>query len=447
MAKTVFVLGAGFSKDAGFPLQSGILSLITDSEFVGLSDISSEPKPDSPTTRFLRERKELIEFLGRVFHPQEQRLEDIFTLLDQSISTRATFAGYKLTDLIRLRDAWVRSILFCLHKRSEEHLAKPASMYVRFAEWLIGERVTAGLEGDPISVVSLNWDSLLEDSLYRVIHRLRALRRVDVDYCVYTTPLDPNPAICPHTPSPKQRASGIFNLKLLKLHGSATWLRCPNSGLVYTGLGMTTPASQLYVVERRSPFMERYRSGPGAVVTSILEPYIITPTYSKVFDLPHIQTTWQNAFVELREAHKVIFVGYSLPDADYHLRTLLIRAIRPNAKIRVVLAGADDPDEYDLDLAGVALPDGLRTRLSRVPEMLLPEARYRRLFGNTVTFDYNGVESLIENLVSAKGVVDYKSIRKQLNLSRADDRRVPQNKRVDRGRMVFFKPSLLPKKG
>jgi hypothetical protein len=337
-------------------------------------------------------------------------------LLDQAISTRAAFAGYKVTDLIRLRDAWVRSILFCLHKRSEEHLAKPASMYVRFAEWLIGERLAAGLAGDPVSVVSLNWDSLLEDSLYRVIRDLGALGRVDVDYCVYTTPLHPNPAICPHTPSPKQRAARIFNLKLLKLHGSATWLRCPNSGLVYTGLGMATPASQLYVAERRSPFMERYRSGRGAVVTSLLEPYIITPTYSKVFDLPHIQTTWQNAFVELREARKIIFVGYSLPDADYHFRTLLIRAIRPNAKIRVVLAKADNPAEYDLDRPGVALPDGLRARLSRVPEMLLPEWRYRRLFDDSVTFDYNGVESLIESLVSINGPADYKRMCKKLKV-------------------------------
>lgn len=414
MAKTVFVLGAGFSKDAGFPLQSEILSMVTESEFVGLSDISSAPKPDSPTTKFLREREKLIKFLARVFGPQQQRLEDVFTLLDQAISTRATFAGYKLIELISIRDAWVRAILFCLHKRSEEHLANPASMYVRFAAWLIRQRLAAGRIGDPISVVSLNWDSLVEDSVYHVIRKLGALRRIDIDYCVYTTPLDPKPSICPHTPSPKQKAAGIFNLKLLKLHGSATWLRCPNSGLVYTGLGMATPASELYVTSRQSPFMETHSSGRARVTTSLLEPYIITPTYSKVFDLPHIQTTWQNAFVELREADKVVFVGYSLPDADYHFRTLLIRAIRPSTNIRVVLANPDDPNEYSLDVSGVALPSGLRSRLSFVPELLLPEARYRRLFGDSVAFEYGGVDSFIESLTPAGGNADRDWIRARL---------------------------------
>ncbi|MSU59371.1 MAG: hypothetical protein EXS35_14570 [Pedosphaera sp.] len=298
MAKTVFVLGAGFSKSAGFPLQSEILSLVTDSLFVGGSDILSDP--DLPAHKFRKHRQQLVEFLRQAFRTRDQRLEDIFTLLDQAITNHATFGTYSLTQLINIRDSWIRAILFCLHKCSEQHLAKTVSIYVRFAAWLIRQRIEAGRGGDPVSIVSLNWDSLLEDSVFYVIRRLAALRQIDIDYCVYTTPLDENPDICPHVPSPKQKASGIYNLKLLKLHGSATWLRCPNSGLVYTGLGMETPNSELYVTPRRSPFMEAHPGDPASRSVAMLEPYIITPTYSKVFDLPHIQTTWHNAFVELR---------------------------------------------------------------------------------------------------------------------------------------------------
>jgi hypothetical protein len=289
MAKTVFVLGAGFSKSAGFPLQSEILSLVIDSLFVGGSDILSGP--DLPTHEFREHRQQLVGFLRQAFRTRDQRLEDIFTLLDQAITNHATFGAYSLTELIDIRDSWIRAILFCLHKCSEQHLAKTVSIYVRFAAWLIRQRIAAGLGGDPVSIVSLNWDSLLEDSVFYVIRQLGALRQVDVDYCVYTTPLDENSDICPHVPSPKQKASGIYNLKLLKLHGSSTWLRCPNSGLVYTGLGMKTPASELYVTPRRSPFMEAHPGDPASGSVSMLEPYIITPTYSKVFDLPHIQTT------------------------------------------------------------------------------------------------------------------------------------------------------------
>lgn len=389
MPKRVFVLGAGFSKAANFPLQAELLSLVTDSVFIGGADILSDPDP--PTAEFLAHRQQLLAFLDRTFRGGEQRLEDVFTLLDQAIAEHSTFGGYGVMELITIRDQWVRAILFCLHKCSEQHLAEPASIYVRFATWLIRQRVKAGIGGDPVSILSLNWDSLVEDSLFHVIRDLDALGRIDVDYCVYTTPLDENPQICPHTPSPKQRASGIYNVKLLKLHGSATWLRCTNSGLVYTGLGMTTPASTLYVVPRPSPFMAAHPNqvgGPGVP----LEPYIITPTYSKVFDLPHIKTTWHNAFVELREASEVVFIGYSLPDADYHFRALLLRAIRPSARVRVVLGPSSNPDGYS----------------SNAERESLPDVRYRRLFGESVKFDYGGMENLIGRLSRGK-IADYRA--------------------------------------
>lgn len=386
MPKRAFVLGAGFSKAANFPLQAEIISLVTDSVSIGGAEILAEPDP--PAAQFLGQREQLVEFLDRTFPAREQRLEDVFTLLDQAIVEHSTFAGYGVTQLITIRDTWIRAILFCLHKCSEQHLADPASIYLRFATWLIRQRIKGGINGDTVAVLSLNWDSLLEDSFFHVIRQLNALGRIDVDYCVYTTPLNPDPAVCPHVPSPKQRASGIYNMKVLKLHGSSTWLRCANSGLVYTGLGMMDPASTLYVMPRPSPFMVSY---PSAFATDIpLEPYIITPTYSKVFDLPHIKTTWHNAFVELREADEIVFVGYSLPDADYHFRALLLRAIRPAAKVRVVLGESSDP-------AGMSSIEERKN---------LPDARYRKLFGDSVKFDYDGVEGLVARLSRAE-ISDY----------------------------------------
>lgn len=395
MSKTVYVLGAGFSRGAGFPLQSEILELVTDRLLVGDADVLADPA--APTAEFRELRKRLVDFITHAFRSTDQRLEDIFTLLDQAIADRATFASYSHTDLIALRDAWIRGILFCLHKCSERHLAKPQSIYVHFAAWLIRQRLEAGIDGDPLSVLSLNWDSLLEDSIYHVVREVGALGRIEVDYYVRTSPLE---AGCPHTPSPKQKADGILNLKLLKLHGSATWLRCPSSGLVYTGLGMTTPASELYFTPRQSPFMAKHPTAPDVATAAQLEPYIITPTYSKVFDMPHIQTTWHNAFVELREADEVVFVGYSLPDADYHLRALLIRAIRPATRISVVLASSDDPE-------------GPLNSSPRVRETL-PYSRYQRLFGNGVAFDYGGVESFISRLAPGDVNADLRWIRERL---------------------------------
>src|SRR5206468_12777868 len=107
MPKIVFVLGAGFSKPAGFPLQGEILSLVTDSLVIGAADVLSDPA--FPTKQFREQRQKLVEFLIQSFRTKDQRLEDIFTLLDQAITNRATFAGYTLTDLIEIRDSWVRA--------------------------------------------------------------------------------------------------------------------------------------------------------------------------------------------------------------------------------------------------------------------------------------------------------------------------------------------------
>lgn len=390
MAKHVFVLGAGFSAEARFPQQKELLRQVTEGLTIGSADLLA--LPDKSTRHFLSLRRRIVDFLGKVFAEPDQPLENVFTLLDEAIAKRTTFAGYSQLQLIELRDWWIRSILFCLHKTSEAHLVHADSPYERLAMWWINERIDAGLENAPLAILSLNWDSLVEDSVFKVLRMTGGLGKADVDYCVYTTPLNPRSW---HMPSPKQKAAGRFNLKLLKLHGSATWLRCGDSGLVYTGLGMRASPTSLYVNRRRSPFMRGLPARAADRSQLYLEPYIITPTYAKVFDLPHIQTTWHNAYIELREAESITFIGYSLPEADYSFRTLLLRAIRPDAKIRVVLWGeSDNPPEASSS--------------DRVRQSLAPY-RYSRLLGPTrpeITFE--GVGEWITNL-SSKSDSDLKS--------------------------------------
>ena len=55
---------------------------------------------------------------------------------------------------------------------------------------------------------------------------------------------------------------------------------------------------------------------------------------------------WHNAFVELSEAKKIVIIGYSLPDADYLIRTLFKRSISKNVPIEVVLAEKDKYNKY-----------------------------------------------------------------------------------------------------
>ena len=49
----------------------------------------------------------------------------------------------------------------------------------------------------------------------------------------------------------------------------------------------------------------------------------------------------KEAGIELSEAKKVVFIGYSLPQADFEMRQLLSRMIRKNAEIEVVDYGIE----------------------------------------------------------------------------------------------------------
>jgi hypothetical protein len=95
------------------------------------------------------------------------------------------------------------------------------------------------------------------------------------------------------------------------------------------------------------------------------------PTFLKDFSNPQYKLIWQNAGVELSEATKVVFIGYSLPQADFEMRQLLSRMIRENAEIEVVTR-----EQSNNDL----------------------EMRYRVFFGKRkLNFHFNGVTHYINN--------------------------------------------------
>lgn len=382
MGKTVYILGAGFSKPAGFPKQSELFAGLVNK----LADFSADQFMPFEIT------SSISEFLTRCGFVKEGKLiftitlEDLFTLLDQTITDHNSFVGFNWVELIKTRDCLIRGVLGLLHGCAQKHLCGQEQLFKLLAANFVRKRIEARTldpNEDPFAIISLNWDSLVEDSLYWVLHNTGGFREgkavADIDYCVYTTPLPGSP----HTASTKQKASGIYNIKLLKMHGSSTWLRCPCSNLVYTGLGLTEPSYEIYVKPRVSPFIEEHLDDREKQSPAVLEPYIITPTFAKVFDLPHIQTTWHSAFIELREADDVVFIGYSLPDADYHFRALLRRAIRSTTKIKVILHESDKP------------PNNME---SADPKTVYPAARYQQVFrDDQLTFDYDGVEGFARN--------------------------------------------------
>ena len=103
------------------------------------------------------------------------------------------------------------------------------------------------------------------------------------------------------------------------------------------------------------------------------------PTLVKDLNNFQLKLIWQNAGIELSEASKIVFMGYSFPMADFELRQLFARNVRHNFKIEVVLSVGDKPNDYNYFASA--------------------EKRYRTFFGKReVQIHFEGVEKYIDNL-------------------------------------------------
>jgi hypothetical protein len=103
---------------------------------------------------------------------------------------------------------------------------------------------------------------------------------------------------------------------LLKLHGSLNWLYCP-----------TCNALDHYPEQKVAAHLP---IDPHRGVCSRCQeprvPILIPPTFFKVMSNIFLQQIWKQTEDELRRAARIIFCGYSFPDADLHVKYLLKRA-------------------------------------------------------------------------------------------------------------------------
>lgn len=98
--KKVFVLGAGFSMDAGAPSQAQIMKEIFD---YGKKNNFTSKNEEEKFSKF----KDLITNRMHVNEQQASKvkLEDIFTPLDSCLSNNAQFRGMNTDEIIKAREA------------------------------------------------------------------------------------------------------------------------------------------------------------------------------------------------------------------------------------------------------------------------------------------------------------------------------------------------------
>ncbi|MDQ2085925.1 hypothetical protein RBH29_05665 [Herbivorax sp. ANBcel31] len=103
---------------------------------------------------------------------------------------------------------------------------------------------------------------------------------------------------------------------------------------------------------------------------------MIPPTYFKMMSNPFLIQIWNKAEYELRESEKIVFCGYSMPDADIHIKYLLKRGIlnRRITKPKIIIVNNHDSKK-----------DEIKNE---------EELRYRRLFGAKINYTEKNLKTL-----------------------------------------------------
>lgn len=324
--KVVYILGAGFSKEANAPSQEELVKNIF------------ETFKESPLMIGIDKMDEFKVFLNSTLHIPEGLqetipLEDIFTPLDRCIADNISFGNLSVDELRKKREL----IFELIGKTLQYKLQNANNQYIEiFAKYLIYKSRQRAYQNysntDPVTVISTNWDIILDNSIHNNINNRIDNAKGVVDYCCYISSYDKDD----HTIKPALQVlgEGGYNVKLLKLHGSLNWLQCPRCHRLFVKFNEKI-AMNPYANDDK-PTCRHCDDNFDKCDSHRLVSNLIMPTFLKDLSNPQYKIIWQNAGIELSEAKKIVFIGYSLPQADFEMRQLLSRMVDKRTEIEVV---------------------------------------------------------------------------------------------------------------
>jgi hypothetical protein len=269
--RTVFVLGAGFSAGLGFPLTRDLLPMV-------LRRVDGRIK--HILIQIIRFHFPHFSANRRSTYPNvEEVLTKIAINEELWSASRPIAGGFKKRHLLQAR----REILYQVSSLFHERLKT-----VRNRGWLTS--FLDYIHRTKSIVVSFNWDLVLE----------RFLFNEKVDESTY----------------------GLGNPRgqpvLLKPHGSLNWYEASIVEKVRRDRLSSLTADLCPPPEYEDILLFRKLRAPKTKVNRRYVPYVVPPTFVKRFDHPLLRKIWLEAILELGQARKVVFVGYSFPEYDHH---------------------------------------------------------------------------------------------------------------------------------
>jgi len=323
MAKTVFILGAGASAEAGAPVMADFLDRAREEwpqegmayqpafkdvfdAISRLQSVHSKATMDFKNIENIFAAFEMARLFGRLGDLKETDVErlvvSIQTLIVRTLERRVLFENH---DLI--------SKLFALKA------PRPVDWFGRIVALLHSR-------GDSVAILTFNYDVALDAAL--------ASQGIKIDYGLSAAGYLPD------------------TLPLLKLHGSLNFGSCKQCGVVAWSIEDYLKALSLGAFVRPDylgpshPGKLRLKIGSeiqhynhcNDTAGCAPQPVIVPPTWSKGTRYNEIRNVWRHAAGELSEAESVYIIGYSWPNSDeffHHLYAL--GTVGPELLLNVVV--------------------------------------------------------------------------------------------------------------
>ena len=313
--KNVFVLGAGFSKDAGAKTMDEFFPHARN-----LTDDPGSPLPeqDKPTFRRVIEyRLGLNKALAKVQEDLDN-IEKLFGFLEMEVQLSLDGNRKLLEDMKYVVGRTLEVDTF--HALKDTGFNTLPGQLFRGNQYGYFVGLVAGMwnsekrrENYAVdSVITFNYDLVLE----------RELAEMSI-LPVYS---------CGPNASYSQKFGGERNqVSLLKLHGSLNWAICRKCNRLYY-----LRYSQYLVKNLSEHTCEQCREA----ISSFL---IVPPTWNKGTEQEFIRHVWSAALNELKQAGRIFIIGYSFPESDQFFKYMLGSALAHNENlVEIVIVNPDE---------------------------------------------------------------------------------------------------------
>jgi hypothetical protein len=281
MGKTVFILGAGASREAGAPLMADFLDKARQL-------LANGKVNDKDKKHFENVFEALVELRPTFFKSNIDldNIESVFSAFEMArlINKLGDYSSDKIAELDdSIKTLIVRTLGESIIYHNKGGNLAPPFPYYNFSE------LVKSVNPSDYSIITFNYDVAVDCALH-------------VEKVAYH--LD-------------QQGGNFGVIKLLKLHGSLNWWQCPKCNKV-----IPSKSWHPYLMgDRYFPVFEREKCDKCNCDLKTT-PFIIPPTLSKGEHRNQLGSVWAQAAKELEEAENIFSIGYSLPESDLFFRYL-----------------------------------------------------------------------------------------------------------------------------